>query len=95
MLTSYLSATLERADLVLRQRDGQERGRIAVEEMDAVEHLALTNAVADPQPPLRWSVMDLDAALERHQWVRVGHWRIDAARRTTTRVSAKISLLER
>lgn len=94
MLTPDLTATLERADLVLRMRDGREHSRVMVADLDAVEHLALLEAGAPPALG-GWGLADLDAALERARWARVSHWRIDAAGRTTARVSTAPDLLGR
>ena len=85
VLTPDLTATLERAHLVVRRRDGAEHSRIDVPGIDAVEHLALQHLRASP-PRRRWSLGELDAVLERAGWQRLGVWRINAARRTTARM---------
>lgn len=46
MLRPDLTATLERAELVLRLRDGREHSRLMVADLDAVEHLALVESGA-------------------------------------------------
>lgn len=86
MLRPDLYVTLERAELVLRLRDGREHSRLMVAHLDAVEHLALIES-GTPPALCGWGLADLDAALERGMWERVGHWLIDAAGRTTARVS--------
>lgn len=82
MLLPDLSATLERADLVLRRRDGVEHSRIPVADLDPVERLDLLHARVDP-PQQLWCLGDLDQALRRAGWKRRSSWRTAPAGSTT------------
>ena len=76
MLIPDLTATAAGAHLVLSRRDGVEHSCFPVADLDALEHLELL--AAGGTPPVRaWSAGELDAALAREGWRRVGPWTTD------------------